>query len=331
MSKLKIAILTGGNVAERGISLGSAKTVFNHLDEAKYDRYIIELNGTAFSEQSTGSLVDLNDFSLSLDGQKIRFDLIFLMLHGHPAEDGCLQGYFEVRGIPYTGCDNFVSALTFNKQATKDYLRTYGVKMADSQLLIKGQAINWEKLASLGLPLFVKPNKNGSSYGVSKVKQTNELEAAIQLAFQYDNEVVVEQFLDGLEFSNGIVRNRGEVVVLPITEIVTENEFFDYKAKYENESQEITPARLSPTETKQCQANTKMIYEVLGCKGMARIDYIKVGETFYFLEANTIPGMSEASIIPQQTLHHGWSISQLLEAIVEEAMEGVVAGRRVSR
>lgn len=320
MNKLKVAIVTGGNVAERGISLGSAQTVFQHLDSAKYDKYVIELNGAVFAEQSSGARVDLNDFSLRLDGETIRFDLVFLMLHGHPAEDGCLQGYFEVLGIPYTGCDHFVSSLTFNKQATKDYLRAHGIPMAASQLLFKGWSIDLEAQRGLGLPLFVKPNKNGSSYGVSKVKKFEEMDSAIQLAFQYDDEVVVEQFLNGREFSNGAVRKNGEVIVLPITEIVSQNEFFDYKAKYEQESQEITPARLSPELTRRCQAQTRKVYEALGCKGMARVDYILVGETFFLLEVNTIPGMSEASIIPQQAAAHGWTIGELLDAIVEEAM-----------
>lgn len=320
MKKTNIAIITGGNVAERGVSLQSAQTVYKHLDSNKYRKSIIELNGTVFTEQASGRQVDLNDFTLEDENGKVKFDLILFMLHGHPAEDGCLQGYFEVLGIPYTGCDQFVSALTFNKQATKDYLRSHGVPMAESRLLFKHQPFNLEDLKDLGLPLFVKPNKNGSSYGVSKVKAFKALQDAITLAFQYDDEVVVEQFLDGQEFSNGVVRKDGQTLVLPITEIVSQNEFFDFKAKYESESQEITPARLTTKQTANCQAATKRIFDALGCGGMARIDYIKVGETFYFLEANTIPGMSEASIIPQQARAHGWTIGELLDAVVEDAM-----------
>ena len=320
MEKINVAIITGGNVAERGVSLQSAQTVYNHLDTQKYNRYIIELNGTVFTNQANGNRVDLNDFSLPTHNGKIKFDLILFMLHGHPAEDGCLQGYFEVLGIPYTGCDQFVSALTFNKQATKDYLRSHGIPMADSKLLFKHEGFDLESLKALGLPLFVKPNKNGSSYGVSKVKTFDTLKDAIKLAFEYDNEVVVEQFLDGQEFSNGVVRKNGQTEVLPITEIVSQNEFFDFKAKYESESQEITPARLTPEATARCQATTKKVFEALGCRGMARIDYIKVGDTFNLLEANTIPGMSEASIIPQQAQAHGWSIGQLLDVVIEDAL-----------
>lgn len=322
MKKINIAIITGGNVAERSVSLQSAQTVNNHLDSNKYHKFLIELNGTTFTEQSSGRQIDLNDFSLENENGKVHFDLILFMLHGHPAEDGCLQGYFEILGIPYTGCDHFVSALTFNKQATKDYLRSHGVPMAESRLLLKHQPFHLNDLKGLGLPLFVKPNKNGSSYGVSKVKSFDALEDAINLSFQYDDEVVVEQFLDGNEFSNGVVRKDGKTLVLPITEIVSQNEFFDFKAKYESESQEITPARLTPEQTANCQAATKKIFEALGCGGMTRIDYIKVGETFYFLEANTIPGMSEASIIPQQARAHGWTIGQLLDTVVEDALSG---------
>jgi D-alanine-D-alanine ligase len=294
--------------------------VFEHLDPARYNKYIIELNEGRFSEQETGAPVDMNDFSLNLDGRRLYFDLVYLMLHGHPAEDGRLQGYFELLSIPYTGCNVFTSALTFDKQATKDFLRSHGIPMADSRLLLKGKDIDWENLGMPGLPLFVKPNKNGSSYGASKVNTTEGLEGAIQYAFQYDDEVVVEQFLKGREFSNGVVRRHGEIVVLPVTEIVPFGEFFDFKAKYEKQSEEITPARLSQELTRKAQAQSRLLYELLGCRGACRFDYILVGDIFYFLEANTIPGMSENSILPQQAVAQGWTISELLDAVVEEAL-----------
>ena len=317
---LKVAILTGGNVAERSVSLKSAQTVFKHLDEQKYEKYVIELNGTVFSEQQTGAVVNLNDFSLPTPNGTIKFDLVYQMLHGHPAEDGCLQGYFEVLGIPYTGCDVMASAITFNKQACKDFLRSHNIPMAPSKVLRKGEAINWAELEAMGIPVFVKPNKNGSSYGASKVSAPDQLAGAIDHAFVYDDEVVVEGFLKGSEFSNGVLRRDAEVVVLPITEIVPHNEFFDFKAKYENQSQEITPARLSAEQTALVQSQTKLIYEALGCRGICRFDYILVGETFFFLEANTIPGMSEQSIVPQQARAQGWTITELLDAAVNEAL-----------
>lgn len=317
---LKVAIITGGNVAERSVSLKSAETVRKHLDDQKYEKYVIELNGTTFTEQHSGTAVNLNDFSLTTPNGVIKFDLVYQMLHGHPAEDGCLQGYFEVLGIPYTGCDVMASAITFNKQACKDFLRSHNIPMAPSKVLRKGEDINWAELEELGIPVFVKPNKNGSSYGASKVNAPDQLTGAIEHAFVYDDEVVVEGFLKGNEFSNGVLRRDGEVVVLPITEIVPHNEFFDFKAKYENQSQEITPARLSPEQTAKVQSQTKLIYEALGCRGICRFDYIQVGETFYFLEANTIPGMSEQSIVPQQARAQGWTITELLDAAVNEAL-----------
>ncbi len=318
--KLNIAILTGGNVAERGVSLKSAKTVEKYLNSHKYNRYLIELNGKQFIEQATGVQLDMNDFSLLINKKKLTFDLVFLMLHGHPAESGSILGYFELLGIPCTGCDHFVSALTFNKQRTKDFLRPYGIPMADSRLLRRGQPIDVDDIKSMGFPLFVKPNKNGSSYGITKVPDENCIQTSTKKAFQFDDEVIIEQFMEGQEFSNGIFRKGKEVIVMPITEIRTENEFFDYSAKYENESEEITPAEISDALTLQCQHRTKEIYELLNCKGMCRVDYILIDGNFHFLEINTIPGMTEQSFIPQQVAAMGWELSDFLDAIIEETL-----------
>ena len=318
--KLNIAILAGGNVAERAVSLKSAKTVAQHLDKTKYNSSIIELNGADFSEQTSGIILDKNDFSLHKAGQKTTFDAIFLMLHGHPAEDGSIQGYFELLGIPCTGCSHFVSALTFNKQITKDFLRPHGIPMADSRLLKKGQTTDWADLESMGFPLFVKPNKNGSSYGVTKVNDNSCIQSSTQKAFEFDNEVIVEQFMAGREFSNGVFRKGQEIIVLPITEIVSENEFFDYQAKYENASEEITPARLTPALTEKCQAQSGRLYELLDCKGMVRFEYILQEEEFYLLEANTIPGWSAQSIFPQQVVAQGMTLTECLSAVMDEAL-----------
>ncbi|MEM6320486.1 MAG: D-alanine--D-alanine ligase [Bacteroidota bacterium] len=320
MKKLNIAILTGGNVAERGISLKSAQTIEKFLDSSKYKTYIIELNESKFVEQATGTVLDLNDFSLPKRDDKVLFDLVFLILHGHPAEDGNILGYFDLLGIPCTGCDHFVGALTFNKQRTKDFLRPYQIPMADSRLLYRDRVIDLEDIEKMGFPLFVKPNKNGSSYGVTKVSRENEIRAAVEKAFQFDDEVIVEQFMDGQEFSNGVFRNGQEIVVMPITEIRSDNDFFDYKAKYENESEEITPADLSDELRTQCQQLTRKIYELLNCKGMCRIDYILIDGFFHLLEVNTIPGMSEQSIVPQQVLAMGWTMTDFLDCIVQEAL-----------
>ncbi len=319
--KKNIAILTGGNVAERGVSLRSAQTIEKYLHAHKYSRYLIELNEKQFVDQATGTRLDMNDFSLTLPEEKITFDLVFLMLHGHPAESGSILGYFELLGIPCTGCDHLVSALTFNKQWTKDFLQPHGIPMVDSRLLKQGQPIDIDDIKSMGFPLFVKPNKNGSSYGVTKVPNEHCIQTSVQKAFQFDDEVIVEQFMSGQEFSNGIYRNGKEVIVLPITEIRTENEFFDYKAKYENESVEITPAEISATLTEQCKNRTKQIYELLNCKGICRVDYILMDGIFHLLEINTIPGMTEQSFIPQQVAAMGLDLSDFLDAVIDEALD----------
>lgn len=320
-NKLTIAILTGGNVAERGISLKSAQTIAKHLDERKYRYYIIELNEKSFTEQSSNTSLDLNDFSFQLNDEKVTFDLVFLILHGHPAEDGSILGYFQLLGIPCTGCSHFVGALTFNKQMTKDFLRPYSIPMADSRLIKKGMSIDVRAIKQMSFPLFVKPNKNGSSYGISKVSTEQAITPAIEKAFQFDDEVIVEQFLAGTEFSNGIFRKGKDIITLPVTEIRSKNDFFDYKAKYENQSQEITPAPISRELTQKCQELTRKIYQLLDCKGMVRIDYILRNNEFYLLEVNTIPGMSEQSIIPQQVIASGRTLSAFLDAIIEEALE----------
>ncbi len=321
MKKLNIAIITGGVVAERGISLKSAKTIYDHLNRKKYTPYLIDFDGKNFVEISSKKKLSKVDFSFSKDGEKVKIDLVFLMLHGSPAEDGKLQGYLEIMGIPYTGCDVLVSSLTFDKQACKTFLKDSDIPMADSQLIRSGEKLNINQIAKIGFPLFVKPNKNGSSYGVTKVKEKSEIKVAIEKAMQFDDEVIVEAFLKGREFSNGVFRRGDEVIVLPITEIISKNDFFDYKAKYEKESQEVTPAELSKRDTTKCQALSKKIYQALEGKGMVRMDYIKMGNTFYFLEANTIPGFSEQSLFPQQIVAAGMTIMEVLDAVVEERMK----------
>lgn len=317
MKKINIAILTGGDVAEREISLKSANTVFQHLDPEKYEKRIVEWTGRRFIDQLTGQTIDLNNFKVpGLD----TVDVIYLILHGHPAEDGEIQGYFKMIGIPCTGCDVLASSLTFNKQATKNYLKGFGVPMAESKLIFKGESLKIEDFTHFSLPLFVKPNKNGSSYGVTKVKNRDEILSAIKYAFQYDEEVMVEEFMEGREFSNGVFRLKNQVKVLPITEIKTNREFFDYQAKYENQSQEITPAELSDEETMACKEMTGKIYQWLGCKGMCRVDYILSKGKFKLLEINTIPGMSPNSIIPQQIRAEGLELNDCLDACVEEAL-----------
>lgn len=314
-----IAILTGGDSEERVISLKSGRVVADHLPADRYRSFLIDIQKADWRDLESGVQVDKNDFSLTLDGEKIRFDCAFAALHGSPLEDGKMQGYFEMLGIPYTCCDGYVSALTMNKHNTKTQLAPHGVPLAKSRLLHRGQAVDHNDLLTLGLPLFVKPNTHGSSFGVSKVKTAGELQAALDEAWRFGDEVVVESFMPGREFANGAFRHKGEIVVLPVTEIIPETEFFDFAAKYEGKSKEITPADLTPEQTRQCQERTRQVYQLLGCRGVVRFDYILVGDTFHLLEANTIPGISPASIVPQQARAAGWELGEFFGALIEEA------------
>lgn len=315
-----IAILTGGDSEERVISLQSGQVVQQYLPGDHYRTFLIDIQGADWRDIGSGVSVDKNDFTLTVNGEKIRFDCAFAALHGSPLEDGKLQGYLEMLGIPYTCCNGYVSALTMNKHDTKTQLAPYGVPMAKSVLLQKGEPVDTRPLLDMGLPLFVKPNDHGSSFGVSKVKTETELLPAIEEAFRFGREVVVESFLPGREFSNGALRAQGEVVVLPVTEIIPETEFFDFAAKYEGKSKEVTPAEISPELTQKCQALTRRLYSLLKCRGVVRFDYILVGDTFHILEANTIPGISPASIVPQQARAHGWDLGTFFSLLLEQAM-----------
>lgn len=314
---MNIAIITGGPSAERSISEKSAALVAKFLDSAKYTWRIISIEGKAWIEKETGARMDLNDFTITVDEHREHFDYVFLMIHGTPAEDGKMQGYFEMMNIPHSTCNTLTSALTFNKQKCKDYLKAFNIPMSPSILIDKSEPFNVEEFLDLGLPLFVKPNCNGSSYGVSKVKRIEEIEKAIESAFQYDDEVLIESFLKGREFGCGVVSDGKKLHVFPVTEIIPEAEFFTYEAKYEGASQEITPARISEDLSEKCQQLSKKLYTVLSCEGVVRFDFILVDDTFYLLEANTIPGMSEASIIPQQAKAYGWTVAHLLDVIIQ--------------
>lgn len=316
-----IAILTGGDSAERVISLKSGQVVRENLPKDQYRSFLIDIQKSEWKDVDSGCSIDKNDFSLTLPGaEKIQFDGTFAALHGSPLEDGKMQGYLDMLGIPYTCCDGYVSALTMSKHNTKLQLAPYEIPMAPSELLRKGENIDVERLLQLGLPLFVKPNDNGSSFGVTKVKTEDALLPAIEEAFRYGQEVMVEAFMPGREFSNGVLRVNGEVLVLPVTEIISETEFFDFAAKYEGKSREVTPADLSPELEQQCRQRTGKIYELLKCKGVVRIDYILVGDTFHLLEPNTIPGISPASIVPQQAQAHGWTLGEFFSLLIEESL-----------
>ena len=316
---MKVAIFTGGPSAERGIAIQSAELVARYLDPRKYDFRMIMVEEDGWYDHQTGVALDMNDCSLSLGNLKIRFDFAFLVVHGTPVEDGKMQGYFEMQGIPHSTCDTLTCALTFNKQWCKDLLRHYNVPMANS-IIVESHNLQEFNPSTLQFPVFVKPNNNGSSYGVSRVDDPAGIMEALKSAAEYDTEIMVEEYMPGREFSCGLVDEGEKLHVFPITEIIPEGEFFDYDAKYLGASQEVTPADVEPHLAAQCQERSRDLYKLLRCKGMVRFDYILVGDEFKLLEVNTVPGLSEASIIPQQAQAYGWTIAQLLDVVIQSSV-----------
>ena len=325
--KKKIALVTGGFSGEAVISYRSAATIYNHLDKNKFDVYKIDINPQGwFYEDASGNKteVDKNNFTVSCDGKKIDFDAVFIGMHGTPGEDGKLQGYFDVLGLPYTSCNAATSALTFNKRYTTAVAAASGIHVARSVLFIKGQFQNADEVVSrLQFPVFVKPNNGGSSIGMSKVNNASEeLGTAIEKAFKEDDQVLVEEMIQGREFTVGVFRTKGEVIVLPITEVTAHKEFFDFEAKYGGKSTETTPAQLPDEWKAKLETAAKKIYEVFNCRGVVRIDFIyNAGRNEPFmLEINTIPGQSDASVIPQQVRAKGWNLGDFYTRLVEEAL-----------
>ena len=311
-----IAILTGGDSAEYDISILSANTVLQHLNPELFKGYIIHLKNNKFTALTKGKKIDVDEsnFTFELESKRISFDFIFMAIHGSPAENGLIQPYFDNLNIPYTSCNSKVSALTFNKYECNKKLKELGFSCAASFLYKKENNIfEQEIIDRIKLPCFVKPNGAGSSFGISKVKKKEDLRKAINNALHHDNKVLIEQFIDGVEISCGVYTNKNNVHALPITEIVTENEFFDYQAKYEGKSQEITPARISKKLTSEVQKLTSDIYKAIELNGICRIDYIIMNEKTYIIEINTIPGFTEESIIPQQVKSANLKLSVIFE------------------
>ncbi len=324
-----IAIAAGGDSSEYEISVKSAREVEKALS-SKYKVYIIMIRGTNwYWEDQRGRYynIDKNDFSLKKDDGKIRFDAVFIAIHGTPGENGLLQGYFDMMQIPYSSCSAFCSALTFNKQACKLFLKEYSIPMAGNILIRKGDMTDMSSiLTKIGLPCFVKPNDSGSSFGVSKVNVKEDLPAAIESAFRESNEVMIEAFMKGREVACGVVKIKGKAIVLPVTEIISKNEFFDFEAKYTpGKSDEVTPADMPLKITNGIQDLSSQVYDLLGCKGIVRVDFIVVGDKPYFLEINTIPGMTAESIIPKQAQAAGIEISELYSMVIEDLFNGVKA------
>jgi len=321
-----IAIVAGGDSSEYVVSVRSGANVFSAIDRQKFTPWMILIRNGVWSVLENDkeiASVDKGDFSFTLNGEKIRLAYAYIMIHGTPGEDGILQGYFDMLGIPYSSCGVQSSALTFNKNFCNKYLRSYDIQMARSLRLVTGEKWNpAEVVRELSLPLFVKPSAGGSSFGVTKVKKEEELEAAVDKALKESPEVLIEQFIEGKEFTCGVVKIGDKKIILPVTEVIPKNEFFDYEAKYTpGMTEEITPARISETLTKKVQSLSSEIYDLCNCKGIVRVDYILKGEIFYFLEINTVPGMTATSFIPQQIRAAGLNLTNLLTEIIEEGIQ----------
>ena len=322
--KKNIAIIMGGYSSEYGISIKSGNVVYQHLDKDKFNAYRVVITKERwYMLDDSGREYELSKHDFSVDNGKeiISFDCVFNAVHGTPGEDGIMQAYFELIGMPHTSCGYYQAALTFNKRDLLSVLHAYGIKSAASFYLNSGDPIDPDAIIkAVGLPCFVKPNKSGSSFGMTKVHKKEDLHEAIQKAFTEDHEILVESFLDGTEVSVGVIRYKGETRVLPITEIVSENDFFDYEAKYEGKSQEITPARISPTQEENVRTVVKKAYELLQMKGYSRSEFIFIGDEPIMLEMNSTPGLTEESILPQQAVQDGISLPELFESAIADAL-----------
>ncbi len=329
MTKKTIAFVTGGYSGEAVISYKSAVTIENNIDEDKYNVYKIDVHPTGWwYETAEGEevAVDKNDFSIKLNGGKITFDAVLIGIHGTPGEDGKIQGYFDLLKIPYTSCNAATSALTFNKRNTIAVAAFGGIKVARSVLLIKDSFISPDKIAGqLKFPVFIKPNNGGSSIGMSKVNEpSEELGMAIGKAFKEDDQVLIEEFIKGREFTIGVFKSGGNIITLPITEVISKNDFFDYEAKYvAGMSEEITPAVVDEVITEKIRSNAKLVYQLLNCRGVVRIDFIynESDQQPYMLEVNTVPGQSEASIVPKQVRAMGWTLKEFYSALIDECFK----------
>ena len=326
--KRNIAIVCGGDSSEHDVSMNSANGLYSFFDKERYNVYIVDVEGQNWHvnfEDGTTAPVDRNDFSFVKDGKAVVFDYAYITIHGTPGENGLMQGYFELIGVPYSTSGVLVEAMTFDKYVLNRYLSGYGINVARSLLLRRGEENKYseeEIERIIGMPCFVKPAADGSSFGVSKVKNADQLAPALRVAFMESNEVMIESFLNGTEISIGCYKTKDKSVVFPATEVVTANEFFDYNAKYNGEVQEITPARISPDTAARVAEETSRIYDILRCNGIIRVDYIITkdehgNDKINMLEVNTTPGMTATSFIPQQVRAAGLDIKDVLTDIVE--------------
>ncbi|MBP3252056.1 MAG: D-alanine--D-alanine ligase [Prevotella sp.] len=327
-TKRTIAIVCGGDSSEHDVSMRSAQGLYSFFDKERYNVFIVDVKGTSWQvELPDGTLtpIDKNDFSFRLNGRRRFFDYAYITIHGTPGENGILQGYFDLLHMPYSTSGVLIEAMTFNKFVLNQYLRGYGVRVAESILVRRGQENQLDEqqiMKTIGMPCFVKPSNDGSSFGVSKVKNIDQLAPALRNAMMQSDEVMIESFLNGTEITVGCYKTKKKTVVFPVTEVVTKNEFFDYDAKYNGQVDEITPARIPDELAKRAQDLTSAIYDILHCNGIIRIDYIITRgddghDKLNMLEVNTTPGMTSTSFIPQQVRAAGLNITDVLTDIVE--------------
>ena len=319
-----IAIIAGGNSSEYEVSMKSGKNIYDEVDENRYNKYLVILKGRDWHVEIGEKKypVDRNDFSFTRDGEKILFDFAYITIHGVPGENGLLQGYLDMMGVPYGCCNVLASALTFDKHTCNTYLKSYGVNVPDSVMLIRGMAYDVNEIINeVGLPCFVKPNAEGSSFGVTKVKEAAQLEDALKKAFALCQEVLIETFIDGTELTCGVVKAGDMDIAMPIAEVIPKNEFFDFEAKYDpTKSDEIIPARISPELTNRIKTLSSMIYDILRCEGIIRVDYIVRDDEIFMLEVNTTPGMTSNSFVPKMVRAMGGTLREVLTKIIDNKL-----------
>ena len=319
-----IAIIAGGNSSEYEVSMKSGKNIYDEVDENRYNKYLVILKGRDWHVEIGEKKypVDRNDFSFTRDGEKILFDFAYITIHGVPGENGLLQGYLDMMGVPYGCCNVLASALTFDKHTCNTYLKSYGVNVADSVMLIRGMTYDVNEIINeVGLPCFVKPNAEGSSFGVTKVKEAAQLEDALKKAFALCREVLIETFIDGTELTCGVVKAGDMDIAMPIAEVIPKNEFFDFEAKYDpTKSDEIIPARISPELTNRIKTLSSMIYDILRCEGIIRVDYIVRDDEIFMLEVNTTPGMTSNSFVPKMVRAMEGTLREVLTKIIDNKL-----------
>jgi D-alanine-D-alanine ligase len=326
MSKKNIAVICGGDSSEYVVSIKSGANIFKSIDTNEFTPWLVRQRFQKWEviqdEQVIGN-VQLNDFSFELNNLKIKFDYAFIIIHGTPGEDGKLQGYFDLMQIPYSTCGVYASALTFHKYFCDNFFRAFNIQMARARYIQQGETVDpAELVAEFGLPFFVKPSAGGSSFGVTKVKQADQIQAALEAAFKESGDCLVEEFIDGMELAVGVCKLDGEIVPFLPTEVIPKGDFFDFDSKYTaGGATEITPARISKEKIEECQALTSKLYKMIDGHGIVRIDFILKNDEFYFLEINTIPGMTDTSFIPQQLKAMGLNLSEILTQIIREDLQ----------